>query len=383
MKVSIELQPMLKNRTGIGWYTYQIAKRLPNKGIDISGNIFNFIGRNNITDSVKDIHMPLHCFKLFPYRWYLKVWNNIPIPYHWFFRQKVDITHFMGFIIPPNVRGKTIVMIYDMVTEIYPETMETRNRERIQSELIRSAQYADYIITISESAKKEIMQYLEVPESKIGVIYPGVEYEKFNQPCGQNKLAEIKNKYNLPEEYILYFGTLEPRKNIETIIDAFSTYKNKYNTDIKLVIAGGKGWRYESIFTQMQRLNIEQEVIFTGYVEEEDKTGIYQMASLFLFPSLYEGFGMPVIEAMAAGVPVITSNTSSLPEAAGDAAILVSPPDSAKIAKHIQEILNDDELRQSMIQKGLEQSKKFNWDTSVDKLCDIYRQVYRQNKRSI
>lgn len=382
MKISLELQPCLKNKSGIGIYTYEISKRLQKcSNIILCGDIFNFINRNNIEKDIEELSFNKNIFSLFPYGVYRRVWNYVPIKYNWLFNDKSDIYHFFNFIVPPRIKGKVITTIHDMTYELYPETMDKRNLKRIKNDIQYSVNRADKIITVSESSKKDIINFLSVDESKIEVVYNGVEYDRFNKSYSEDEKSKIRVKYNLPENYILYMGTLEPRKNIESIIEAFSLFKKENilsNKNTKLVIAGKKGWLFESIFNLVDKLNIKDEVIFTDYIAENDKSIIYNMASLFVFPSLYEGFGIPVLEAMASSIPVITSNVSSLPEVAGDAAILVEPKDIQSIAKYIGEILGDEELSENLVGKGHKQAKKFTWESSAEKLVNIYRDLYNE-----
>ncbi|SKA76588.1 Glycosyltransferase involved in cell wall bisynthesis [Caloramator quimbayensis] len=375
MKIGMELQPIFKDKTGIGWYTYNIIKEVIklDKDNEFIGYGFNFAGRNNILPNIKDLNIEYDICKVIPYGLYSRLWDYIPIKYNNFFRNKADIYHFFNFIVPPNIGGIVIVTVYDVVYKRFPETMTKANFNRLEKNLQRSVDRADIIITISENSKKEIIEYLNVAEDKIRIIPIGIEIEKYRKKYSENEMIKVRKKYNIPNEYILYLGTLEPRKNIETIIDSYALYK-KNGGNLKLVIAGKKGWMYDSILNRVKQYSLGDEVIFTGYVDEDDKACIYKMSSLFLFPSFYEGFGIPVIEAMAAGTPVITSNTSSLPEAAGDAAIFVNPKDINAIADSMLKIANNDYYKKELIIKGLKQSEKFSWEKSAEKLINIYNE---------
>ena len=283
---------------------------------------------------------------------------------------KSDIYHFFNFTIPKNIKGKVIVTIYDTVFISAPETMG--NRKELE-EYKYGAQKSDLIITISESAKNDIIENLGVSEDKIEIVHPGIDLENYSQKYEKEELERIRNKYKLPSEYILYLGTIEPRKNIERTIKAFIKYKKEVKDDLKLVIAGGKGWKYDNIMKLIESMGTD--IILTGYIDEEDKIPIYKLAQIFAFPSLYEGFGMPVLEAMAGGVPVVTSNVSSLPEVAGDAAILVDPLNEDEIFEAYKKILSDKKLQLEMIEKGLEQAKKFEWKESAKVLEQIYEKM--------
>ncbi|GEQ18858.1 glycosyltransferase family 4 protein [Clostridium butyricum] len=376
MKINLELQPCLKNKSGIGIYTYELTKLLQiNKDIELSGEIFNFLNRNDISKDIEGLIIPIKLCTLFPYGVYRKIWNKIPINYNRLFHSDADIYHFFNFIVPPRINGKVITTIHDMTYILYPETMDKRNLKRITDDIDYSVDRSDKIITVSESSKRDIIRYLNVPEEKIEVVYNGVEYDRFAKSNNSQDKLKVMKKYNLPQNYILYMGTLEPRKNIESIVRAYSVLKKNYNHEIKLVIAGKKGWLFENIFNLVENLKLQDDVIFTDYVDEIDKAAIYQMAKLFIFPSIYEGFGIPVLEAMAASVPVITSNVSSLPEVAGDAAILVEPKDVNSIAKNMHKILSNNDLRDKLICKGHIQAKKFTWEASAEKLYKIYKSM--------
>lgn len=379
MKISLELQPCLKNKSGIGIYTYELTKRLQEyKDVEFNGHIFNFINRNDISKDLDGIDIEKNICSLFPYGVYRRIWHYIPIKYNWLFRDNADIYHFFNFIVPPRIKGKVITTIHDMTYELYPETMDKRNLKRIKSDIQYSVDRSDKIITVSESSKNDIIKFLNVDESKIEIVYNGVDYEKFNKYYTEDIKLIVRNKYNLPQNYILYMGTLEPRKNIDSIIEAFALIKKQKDFDnIKLVIAGKKGWLFEDIFNLVDKLNLKDHVIFTDYVDETDKPIIYNMAKLFVFPSLYEGFGIPVLEAMASSVPVIASNVSSLPEVAGNAVILVNPKDIEGIAKNIIKILSDDDLKNELVRKGHIQAQKFTWEASAEKLYNIYKEIMK------
>lgn len=379
MKLGLELQPCLKNKSGIGIYTYELTKRLQQyKEIELNGHIFNFLNRNDISKDLDGIDIEKNICSLFPYGVYRRIWHYIPIKYNWLCRDNADIYHFFNFIVPPRIKGKVITTIHDMTYELYPETMDKRNLKRIKSDIQYSVDRSDKIITVSESSKNDIIKFLNVDESKIEIVYNGVDYEKFNKYYTEDIKLIVRNKYNLPQNYILYMGTLEPRKNIDSIIEAFALIKKQKDFDnIKLVIAGKKGWLFEDIFNLVDKLNLKDHVIFTDYVDETDKPIIYNMAKLFVFPSLYEGFGIPVLEAMASSVPVIASNVSSLPEVAGNAVILVNPKDIEGIAKNIIKILSDDDLKNELVRKGHIQAQKFTWEASAEKLYNIYKEIMK------
>lgn len=379
MKVALELQPCLKNRSGIGVYTYELSKRLQKyQEVELYGDIFNFFGRNDLSADLKDLNFDKETCKLFPYGVYRRIWHYAPIKYNTLFKRQADISHFFNFIVPPRIEGKIINTVHDLTFEFYPETMDHKNLKRLKTDIGYSLERADKIVTISECSKKDIIEVLHVEPEKLEIIYPGVDFEYFNRRFSEEEVKLVKEKYGLPEQYILYMGTLEPRKNIPSIIEAFYKLKkggDEKIQDVKLVLAGKKGWLYEEIFNKVKELGLEDEVIFTDYIAEEDKPILYQLASLFIFPSLYEGFGIPVLEAMASSVPVITSKSSSLPEVAGDAALLVNPRDTISMAEGMHCILTKEDYSKTLIQKGHIQARRFNWEDSAHKLYELYKKL--------
>jgi len=376
MKVSIELKPCLKNKSGIGVYAYELTKRLQKfKDIEFEGCIFNFLNKDSIPNDIEKLHINKNICRLFQYGVYRRIWSYIPIKYNFLFRSNSDIYQFFNFVVPPNISGTVITTIHDLTYKLYPNTMDASNKKRLEKDMKSTIKRADYIITISESSKRDIIKYLHVDENKIQVIYPGVD-EVYKKVLNSDEIIAVKNKYNIHGKYLLYLGTLEPRKNIETIIRAYSCFKKSDKENIKLVLAGKKGWLYDNIFKLVKEFDIEDSVIFTDYIDDSDKATLYQGAEMFLFPSLYEGFGMPVIEAMASRIPVITSNSSSLPEVSGEAAIITDPLDYKKISESIELILNDNGLREKMVNEGIKQANKFSWDLSAEKLKNIYYDLY-------
>ena len=372
IQVAVEIQPALEDHTGVGWYLYELLNNIDRSEIEIIGNYFNFLNRHDYRKSLSNLDLKYNKLQYVPYRIYKILTEKYNVSYNLFFRKKTDVYHFTRYILPNNIKGKVILNIYDLVFEKYVETMESKNRESFKRSFYKSVKRADQIITISESSKNELVEILKVPENKIHIVQPGIDFQKFN-----TKNSEVtKNvilKYSLPEDYILYLGTLEPRKNISSIIRAYGSLRNNNKITEKLVIAGKKGWLFSEIFDLIKSLDLGNEVILTDYVDESDKPAIYQNAKLFVFPSLYEGFGMPILEAMAAGIPVITSNTSAMPEVAGDAAILVNPLSIEEMSEAMLEVMNNDKLSNELISKGFDRCKKFTWSNSANKLVEIYK----------
>ena len=369
-KISLEIQWAVGPKTGVGWYIFNIVKGLiQNNKNDYIAEFINFMNRHNVEEQVNyDIEIKQN--KFIPYKVYNILTQKLNISHNFLLGTKSDIYHFFNFTIPKNIKGKVIITIYDTVFFSAPETMGDM---KAISEYKYAAERSDLIITISKSAKSDIIKHFNIDEKKIRIVSPGIDLQKYSYNYTDMELESIRKKYNLPQKYILYLGTIEPRKNIERIVKAFKKYKKEVSDDLKLVIVGKKGWKYDNIMKLIE--SMETDIIITGYIDEDDKIPIYKLAQIFVFPSLYEGFGMPVLEAMASGTPVITSNTSSLPEVAGDAGILVDALNENEIFEAYRKILSDKKLQMEMIQKGLEQAKKFEWKRSVEILEKVYEKM--------
>ncbi|MBE0069262.1 glycosyltransferase family 4 protein [Thermoanaerobacterium thermosaccharolyticum] len=381
MNISVDILPILDpQKTGVGWYTYNIIKYMAlNNDIkkykfEFLG--FDFLGRRNNTE-VKELlkewfpNSEYKIFKMMPYGIYRRIWDYIPFSYNYLFNSKSNLYNFFNFIVPQKINGYVINTVYDMVYKVYPNTMTKANYKRLDKELARSCERADLIITISNNSKQEIINYLGISGDKIRIVPCGVDLN-FYKPVYKN---EILNKYNIQKPYFLYIGTLEPRKNIKNLILAFNDFLKKNNcNDVKLVIGGKKGWMYEEIFKTVQELKLENDIIFLGYVPIEDMSALYSNAVSFIFPSLYEGFGIPPLEAMACGCPVIVSNTSSLPEVVGDAGILINPFDVEELSNAMYYVYCDNDLRNELKKKSIIQAGKFSWELAAQKIIDIYKE---------
>lgn len=308
-----------------------------------------------------------------PARVYNHLERLIPFPYKWIFGTDVDITQFFNYTLPFGAAGKTFTIVHDMAYMAYPQTVTTRTRRWLNRYLERYCQRAFKVLTDSEFSRQEIHRYLNVPLEKIEVIYCGVDHMQFHPNYTDEQKTKVQQRYGIDKKYILYLGTLEPRKNIETLITAYWKLKTAMPDAPKLVLAGKKGWLYDSIFETVNDYGLKKEVIFTGYVDEADVPLLLAGASIFVFPSLYEGFGIPPLEAMACATPVITSNVSSLPEVVGEAGITIPPLDVDQLVLAMIRLLTDKKFREQMQNAGLRRAQKFTWERSAQKLADLYR----------
>lgn len=370
MNVALELQPCCGNRSGIGMYTYELAKRMKTEnGLEFAGNVFNFLGRNDNTDALSEIEMPIRTQKSMPYGVYRRVWHTIPFSYNALF-PVADLNVFFNFIVPPRVKGKVITVIYDMTYLRFPETMNESNLRRIRKDIGYSVARSDRIVTISEFSKNEIHELLEVPKEKIDVVYSAPSIA-----TGVADFQIVQECLKIQKPYLLYVGTIEPRKNLIRLIQAFDWLKREKQIPHQLILAGGGGWKTEEIHQAVEAAQFGREIQFTGYLSSEEKNALYQNADAMVFPSLYEGFGMPPLEAMLFECPVICSDAASLPEIVGEAAELVDPLDVQAIADGIWHVLSNRDYRRSLIEKGAQQALRFSWDRSAEKMIQIYKET--------
>ncbi|MCM1529251.1 MAG: glycosyltransferase family 4 protein [Alistipes sp.] len=308
-------------------------------------------------------------------RLYRAVTSFAPVPYSGFFGKDADITHFFNYIVPPGVHGRTVVTVHDMVCKAYPETVRGRTRLMLAAGLKTSMKRADIIVTDSEFSRSEIIRYYPDFEEKLRVVPCGVDLEKFH-PCDEpERIPEVKASLGIEGDYFLYVGTIEPRKNLERLINGYCILTRNVNDPPKLVLAGAKGWLCDQIYARVRELGLEEKVIFTKYVPAEDMNPLMCGALAFVFPSLYEGFGMPPLEAMASGVPVLTTDAASLPEVTGDCAVICQPYSSKSIAKGLYRLYSDENLRESLRVRGLERAKEMTWDKSAEQLYSVYKEL--------
>lgn len=281
-----------------------------------------------------------------------------------------DLVHFLDYATPAFYKGKKIATIHDMA--MY--TMEDKyTKAQIWTKKIllkNTIKHADKLICISKFTAKELLNYYpNIDTSKIEVVHNGFEYKRME--LSDKAIKNTINKFQINKDYLLFVGTLSPHKNIERIIEAFNEVKNQ-GYDYQLVICGKKGWLYDDIFKRVNQLRLENEVVFTDYVTDEELEVLYRKAKLFVFPSLYEGFGFPPIEAMARKIPVLTSREGALPEVVGDAGLFCNAYNFEDISDKIIELISNDNLRSKLIEKGIDRAKYFSWENTSKKINNIY-----------
>ena len=257
----------------------------------------------------------------------------------------------------------------------HSEAFRAPHRRYLQAQVRRSTRRARGVIAVSEATKRDLVELFGLPPQRITVVYNGVD-ESFSL-CPPQAAAEHRADNSQPARYILHLGTLEPRKNLARLVQAFARVRAHSAGDppLKLVLAGGKGWSYDAIFTEVERLGLTEDVLFPGYIDDRALADWYRGAAVFVYPSLMEGFGLPVLEAMACGAPVVTSNISSLPEVAGDAALLVDPYNVEALADALLGLLDNDALAAELRARGLKQAARFSWSRTAEQTAAIYRRM--------
>jgi glycosyltransferase involved in cell wall biosynthesis len=290
-------------------------------------------------------------------------------------REGVTLFHAPHYVLPPLITCRSVVTIHDCIHLMFPQYLPNQLALTYARTSIRlAAKRATRVLTVSESSKRDIQRFVDVPADKIDVIYNAYD-ERFGIEPRDEDVVRVRERYQLEGDFVLYAGNVKPHKNIERLIEAFDLVRKRGLDHLKLIIIGDEISRYAALRRAVHAHQLHKYVRFLGYMPEETLAVMYRLAGVFVFPSLYEGFGLPPLEAMASGTPVVTSNVSSLPEVAGDAAVLVDPYDPASIAGGIERVLTDETLRRDLRTRGLARAKQFSWEASVRRVREIYGEV--------
>lgn len=304
------------------------------------------------------------------------LWTQIALPLRLYTRKHPNVFFSPAHYAPRLCPVPSVITIHDLSYLKFPDLFLKKDLKQLESWTKYSVKQAAHIITPSKSAKEDVVNFYKYPEDKIIVIQHGYDKERFNENLDEAKVTQVKQKYGISGDYVLYLGTLQPRKNIERLIDAFNVLLSNpepRTSNLHLVIAGKKGWLFESVFQKVKSMHLEKHVIFTDYVKDDEVPYLYKGARLYVLPSLYEGFGMPLIEAMACGTPVAASNVSSIPEVIGPG-LFFNPENTDEIAHSIKTITTMAEGKyRSLQQKSINHAKQFSWQKAARETLLVLR----------
>jgi glycosyltransferase involved in cell wall biosynthesis len=290
-------------------------------------------------------------------------------------REGADLFHAPHYVLPPLTQCKSVVTIHDVIHLLFPQYLPNRLAwAYARASLSAATRRADRILTVSETSKNDILRRFKVPAEKITVIYNAID-ERFNVMPTEEQVTRVRERYQLDQRFALYVGNIKPHKNLERLIDAFAELRRSGIEDVRLLIIGDEISKFPALRRAVHRNKLHKHVRFLGFVPIETLAVLYRLASVFVFPSLYEGFGLPPVEAMASGTPVVTSSVSSLPEVVGDAALLVDPYDTHSIADGMRQVLVDCGLAERLSARGREQASKYSWQRSIERVHEIYNEV--------
>ena len=290
-------------------------------------------------------------------------------------REKPDVYHAPHYVLPVAVRSRSVVTIHDCIHLMFPQYLPNRAAYAYaRGAMWSAARRSDRILTVSEASKRDILHFFNVPPDKISVVYNAIDERIWEEPPPED-IARVRERFQLDQRFVLYAGTIKPHKNLVRLIEAFAQLRKGEFEELKLLIIGDEISKLPALRRAVHSYKLHKHVRFLGFLPDETLAALYRLASLFVFPSLYEGFGLPPLEAMASGTPVVTSNVSSLPEVAGDAAVLVDPYDVSSIVEGMRRVLSDSALANELRRKGLIRARDFSWERSVARTHEIYQLV--------
>lgn len=375
LRVAIDIQAVANKRTGVGHFTYHLVKALPHVVDTGCYTLFLFDFRRRFRDGslgggnvfLKKIGLPGFLVRC--------LWDAFGTPPVERLTGPFDLFHFTNYAVPPMRENRALTTIYDMSFLRLPQYTDPQARKWPLRYAAQSAERALAVITVSEFSKAEITGLLGIPPEKVHVVYPGVSPAFRGQGNGAEG-SRLPARYGLSDPYILCVGTLEPRKNIPTLLRAYGKKASFFRRrGCRLLLVGMKGWLYEEIFRTVRAHGLQQDVRFSGYVADDELIPIYRGAEFAVFPSFYEGFGMPLLEAMASSTPVLASDIAAHREVLGDAGLFFEPGDEEGLAQRMMELYENQGLRERLAGEGSRRALRFTWEASAASLVDVYRRV--------
>lgn len=373
MNILIDFTQIPRQKVGVGVYALNLVKQIAKLDLENSYHILIQDDEHSLDSSERNnfklINIQSKIFRRLIFRLLLEQWV---IPYI-IIKKKIDIVHSLHYSFPLLTFGaKKIVTIHDMTFFKFPKYHEIIKRYYFGFFIHLVARMADKVISLSESTLRDFISLTGARKDKVSVVHLGVDWTTSSFPRERAEL--VKKRYGIDGKYLLFVGMIEPRKNVGNLILAYDKLL-KVNKDYQLVIVGMKGWGYRKVFNLIDDLRLHDKIMFTGFVEEDDKPFIIRDAKIFIYPSIYEGFGIPVLEALSLGIPTVTSNVSSLPEITGGAALLVDPANVDELYSGIKRLLDDETLYQELKKKAVLQARKFSWMKTAQKTIELYRCV--------
>jgi glycosyltransferase involved in cell wall biosynthesis len=371
LKIAIDYTAAARQRAGIGRYTRSLVGALARHDTVNRYRLYvprdaRYLEPRALPENFSLATAPLN------ERYMVAMWQRarIPLPVE-LVTGACDVFYSPDFVLPPTRARRKILTVHDLSFKRVPETAVPNLKWYLEGAVPRAVRRADLILADSNATRGDLIELFDASPDRVRTLYSG--YDALFRPVTDvQELERVRSAYRLEKPFILNVGTIEPRKNLARLIEAFSRLPHK--RELELVIAGGRGWMYDAIYDAPQKFGVSAAVRFLDFVPDADLPALYAQAELVAYPSLYEGFGLPVLEAMACGAAVVTSNNSSLPEVAGDAALMVDARDTEAIAWAMQRFIHDRTWRAIMQKKGLNQATKFSWDKSAQELCRIFQQ---------
>jgi glycosyltransferase involved in cell wall biosynthesis len=373
MHIQIDVSPTAQQHAGLGRYAGEVALALSQNGNAEVGLFYNRQGEARLPDYLS--HLPCKTVDIGNKPWRMGVllsqMSRWPMDNTF---GATDIFHATNHLLAHFGQARTVFTLHDLIFLHFPEYHLPYNRWFLRFAMPRFLHAADVIVTPSECSKQDAIKFYGIPAAKIKVIYEAAA-PHFKPAAEPAELERVRQKYNLPARFILHVGTIEPRKNLSRLLEAFHALLPE-SPELRLVLIGKKGWLYDDFFRKLTALGLEDRVIFPGFVAEADLPAFYQLAELFVYPSLFEGFGLPPLEAMACGAPVVCSRASSLPEVVGEAGLLIDPADTAALTAALRRVLTDADLRRDLRQQSLERAAQFSWRRAATELEAIYQSLH-------
>ncbi len=371
-RIAIHYTPALSQTAGIGRYTRGLVDALaalpPPDGLEF---LLFVMGKIASTRPWPD-HMAWRAIPLSE-RTMIRVWHrlHLPLPADWL-TGPIDLYHSPDYVLPPLRRAIGVVTVHDLSFLRVPECADPRLRAFLTAEVPQAVARARHVLADSESTRRDLIELLSVSPEKVSVVPAGIS-PAFRRVEDEVRRNAVRIRYGLPQRFILSVGRLEPRKNYVRLIQAYAQLRRRWAPPQHLVIAGGYGWLYEDILREPERQGVSDWVHFPGFVRDEDLPALYSLADAFAFPSLYEGFGIPPLEALACGVPTVVGDNSSLPEAVGDAALRVQAEDVSALAEALARLLQDEAWREHTQSAGPAQARRFTWEAAAQRLVTAYQ----------